>query len=673
MAQRKIIIAGVGRSGTSFLFEEVAAAMKTIGPARLFYEPYLWSAAKVNELGQVKREPFDTRNLSPFGIYIHCASPLFLDTSHSVHNQMVDHLFGHEESATMTKVIRGNGRLQAFLAADPEVRVLGMTRDVMGTVNSAANHFSFFGEEFHPSDRSRFRSEVTARWGAVTTVDQPNEPSRQAAFNALWWQYMTLALIEAEAAYPDRVLIVDYGSMIADPAAAYDRIDKFLGLPVSQHRLKERVGIVSSSSYLRDVPNAALEPFHEWSREALGRHTRAFVTEASPLLQDFDAVQKGYGAPLPGVVPRYPLYRTVVSWRYALAARDDKVQSLRLVTELGLQAFKDAVTEGSRNRLSTPARVAGKPKVSVIIPIWNAEDTLEAAVASVWAQKAVSAEVVLVDDKSSDGSAALAELLLQRGPGVLVRNQRNLGPALTRHKGMAAAQHDLVSTLDADDLILPWKLESEVDAIGGSPDVVAFSDVLYRRGEVTERWTYEKIENLSRDKLVSLFAAREVTLPRDMTMHRDLYNRTRGYDTLLRMYEDWAFKVELAGVASAWCSTGEVGTVYEHKHHGQSAGDPSKHRFWLTTSYLRNADALALRHGQASIDYLQKSLAQYGVLPIIAEALDRMRSRARFSGNIISDFNSMRRRTHALVARNDVGYDERLRRIYGPMTKLAAV
>jgi glycosyltransferase involved in cell wall biosynthesis len=670
MEQHKIIIAGVGRSGTTFIFEEVAAALKAQKqaqrPPRFFYEPYLWAPAKVNQCGAVHHEPFDTGNLSPFGIYVHCTAPLFLNGAHPVHDQMIGHLFGHGDPA-MAKMIRGNGRLRAYLAADPDLRVLGMTRDVFGTVNSAANHFSFFGGEFHPTDQPRFRAEVEARYDIKMPVEPSDEASRQAVRSACWWQYMTEALLEAKAAYPDRVCIVDYGSLRVDPDGAYQTIDRFLGLPVGAHRLRQRVGIVSSSNYLSDVSPDLLAPFHQWSQEIFEAHAQAFVLPGSSMLKDFEPTLEGGK---PGVVPRYPLSRTVVGWRYALARRDSEYTNLQNISELGLLAFADAAVESLRARLQAPALVAGRPKVSVIIPVWNGAQTLEAAVASVWAQKDVNAEVVLVEDVSSDTTADLAGALLEKGPGRLLRNQRNLGPALSRHKGIMAAAHPLISTLDADDLMLPLKLAAEVDVIAGDPGVVGFSDVLYRRGKDLRRWTYDHLTGLDRPDLIARFAARKTALPRDMTLHRSLYARTRGFDTLLRMYEDWAFKIELAGLASAWRPTGEIGTCYAHKHVGQSAGAPPKHWFWMTAAYLRNADALALQFGARSIDFLQNALSQFGVPDYIDAGLDVMRRRREFSGNIIGDFDQMRRSVDALIARPDLDFETRTRRVYDELSKL---
>ncbi len=680
MEQHKIIIAGVGRSGTTFMFEEVAAALRAKAAARLFYEPYLWAPAKVNQHGAVKQEPFNTGNLSPFGIYVHCTAPLFLDGAHPVHDQMIGHLFGHGEPM-MTKMVRGNGRLQAFLAADPDLRVLGMTRDVFGTVNSAANHFSFFGGEFHPTDLPRFRAEVAARYGAGIPsdlsgdlpADLSGEAARQAVLSAYWWHYMTKALLDAKAAYPDRVCIIDYGSLRADPEGAYQVIDRFLGLPVSAHRLRHRVGVVSNSNYLSDVPPALLAPFHQWSQEMFAAQGQAFVSADSPLLKDFDAaLVGGYGTPKPGVVPRYPLYHTAVQWRYALARQDSKYASLQAISELGLSAYADAAVESLRTRPYSPALVAGRPEVSVIIPVWNGAQTLEASVASVWAQKDVNAEVVLVEDGSSDGSAEVAEALLEKGPGRLLCNQRNLGPALSRHKGILAAAHPLVSTLDADDLMLPLKLAAEVDVIAGDPGVVGFSDVLYSGDNFLWRWPSGQLANLDKPDLIAGFAARKTSLPRDMTLHRSLYTRSRGFDVLLRLYEDWAFKTELAGLASAWRPTFEIGTCYSRKNPGQSAGDPPKQRFWITAAYLRNADALALQFGARSIDFLQNALAQFGRPGYVEAGLEMMRQRSEFSGNIIADFDRMRRSIDALIARADLDFETRTRRVYDELSRLTA-
>jgi glycosyltransferase involved in cell wall biosynthesis len=107
-------------------------------------------------------------------------------------------------------------------------------------------------------------------------------------------------------------------------------------------------------------------------------------------------------------------------------------------------------------------------RVSVITPFLNAEAHLAEAVASVGAQTFADWELLLVDDCSTDGSAALAAALgdaearvrVLRLPGTIPH-----GPAAARNAGIAAARGDFLAFLDADDLLEPHMLATTLAAI----------------------------------------------------------------------------------------------------------------------------------------------------------------------------------------------------------------
>jgi len=94
--------------------------------------------------------------------------------------------------------------------------------------------------------------------------------------------------------------------------------------------------------------------------------------------------------------------------------------------------------------------------VSVIIPCYNAARELPAAVESVLAQGLVGAEVLIIDDCSTDDSVAVAESLSSRHPLVQsLRQPANAGPAAARNRGLRAARGAFVCFLDADDTYAP--------------------------------------------------------------------------------------------------------------------------------------------------------------------------------------------------------------------------
>ncbi len=102
--------------------------------------------------------------------------------------------------------------------------------------------------------------------------------------------------------------------------------------------------------------------------------------------------------------------------------------------------------------------------VSVIIPVRNGERFLPAAIASVAAQTYPAAEILVVDDGSTD---ATREIALASGARYMTSPAR--GSAAARNAGAAAARSPLLAFLDHDDLWMPEKLERQVEALGAEP------------------------------------------------------------------------------------------------------------------------------------------------------------------------------------------------------------
>ncbi|WP_062111257.1 glycosyltransferase family 2 protein [Aureimonas sp. AU40] len=99
------------------------------------------------------------------------------------------------------------------------------------------------------------------------------------------------------------------------------------------------------------------------------------------------------------------------------------------------------------------------PCVSVVIPVFNGEACLEAAVRSVLAQTLVDLEVVIVDDASTDASFAIATRLAEEDVRVRpVRLPRNGGPSAARNRGFALGAGEWIAILDADDRFEPTRL-----------------------------------------------------------------------------------------------------------------------------------------------------------------------------------------------------------------------
>lgn len=103
-------------------------------------------------------------------------------------------------------------------------------------------------------------------------------------------------------------------------------------------------------------------------------------------------------------------------------------------------------------------------QISVVIPAYNAARTIGETLDSIASQTRLPDEVIVVDDGSSDETASVARTH-HFGPRVIM--QANAGAATAINTGISKANGDLIAFLDADDLWLPGKLDSQERALAG--------------------------------------------------------------------------------------------------------------------------------------------------------------------------------------------------------------
>jgi hypothetical protein len=93
--------------------------------------------------------------------------------------------------------------------------------------------------------------------------------------------------------------------------------------------------------------------------------------------------------------------------------------------------------------------------LSLILAVLNGEDTIDAALASVAAQTRKPAEVIVVDDGSTDDTALRVQAWSESLPLTLIRLPDNVGLSQARHAGVMQSAQPFVAFLDADDMLLP--------------------------------------------------------------------------------------------------------------------------------------------------------------------------------------------------------------------------
>ena len=202
-------------------------------------------------------------------------------------------------------------------------------------------------------------------------------------------------------------------------------------------------------------------------------------------------------------------------------------------------------------------------RVSAIIIFFNGERYLDEAIQSVLSQSFRSWELLLVNDGSTDGSAAIARQYAQRDPEriryLAHPNEENRGMSATRNLGIEAARGDYIAFLDADDVWLPEKLERQVAILEAEPRAA----MVYGPTLLWYSWT-GKPEDAGRDKLrhlgvepgrlveppelIGRFLRREALPPSTcgILVRRSAADRVGGFEEPFRgMYEDQAFLYKL--------------------------------------------------------------------------------------------------------------------------------
>ena len=111
------------------------------------------------------------------------------------------------------------------------------------------------------------------------------------------------------------------------------------------------------------------------------------------------------------------------------------------------------------------------PLVSVVVPTYNRAYCLARTLDSALAQTHTRLEVIVVDDGSTDDTAALVRERYGHDPRVVYLRQDNAGVSAARNHGLRAAHGDFVALLDSDDAWRPWKIELQLRCLERFPEL----------------------------------------------------------------------------------------------------------------------------------------------------------------------------------------------------------
>ncbi len=191
-------------------------------------------------------------------------------------------------------------------------------------------------------------------------------------------------------------------------------------------------------------------------------------------------------------------------------------------------------------------------RASIIMPVYNGARFIAAAIESVYRQSMDDWELIVVDDGSTDESAAIAG---SYGARVRLLRQENRGLSAARNAALAEARAEYVALLDADDCWEAGFLEHLSAALDGAGDEVAgvFSGWLFIDGS-GEEIPGSRVSRPGRFALED-FLAWNLFPPSSAVLRRSAIAAGGGFDEHMRAMEDWDLWLRMTATGGVWLGT----------------------------------------------------------------------------------------------------------------------
>lgn len=265
------------------------------------------------------------------------------------------------------------------------------------------------------------------------------------------------------------------------------------------------------------------------------------------------------------------------------------------------------------------------PTFTVVVPLYNTERYIAAALDSVLAQTCRDFEVVVVNDASTDRGPSIAMAYARRDDRIRVVTQENRGLAGARNTGIRHARGRYIALLDADDLWAPRKLELHMRHLDTHPDVgVSYAGSIFI-DEIGQDLGIRQSPRLEGIDLEHIFCRNPVgngsaaVLRRAMlddvafTMWRGSGTRVCWFDESFRQSEDIELWTRVAST-TRWQFAGlaEALTYYRVNNSGLSADIGKQYRSWecMRAKLAVVAPAFVRRVGKRAEAYQHRYLAR---------------------------------------------------------------
>ena len=231
------------------------------------------------------------------------------------------------------------------------------------------------------------------------------------------------------------------------------------------------------------------------------------------------------------------------------------------------------------------------PLVSIIIPLYNAEkyigETITSALNQTWENK----EIIIVDDGSTDNSLAIVKKF--ESQIVKVFTQKNTGAGTARNKGLTEAKGDFIQFLDADDILSPDKIVSQLKELVGYNNYLGLCGTAYfnagddhTNAKVLREWFCAGSDDPF-DFLIKLYSGHETI---------------KGYGGMIQP-NSWLTPMSVINKAGFWNEELTVDDDGEFFCRVILASDGIKYSYKGINYYRKNTGCTSLSSGKSKKDF----------------------------------------------------------------------
>jgi glycosyltransferase involved in cell wall biosynthesis len=213
------------------------------------------------------------------------------------------------------------------------------------------------------------------------------------------------------------------------------------------------------------------------------------------------------------------------------------------------------------------------PRVSVIMPAYNTEQYMPAAIRSALAQTIDDLELIVVDDGSEDATLATALQFAERDPRVRVMTQANAGTSAARNLAMGVARGDFFACLDSDDEWMPRFLEEQLDVLTRRPGTAIVTANAINRGGHLDGTLYWSAQHGERVLSVVEMLEREDSVCIMSVFRRAVFEVAGPFDESLNGNEDYEFWLRAVQAGFELVQTFTPLAYYRRRSDSMSAND----------------------------------------------------------------------------------------------------